>query len=187
MTRGVRWLVIGLAMTVLAACGGPEAERARQDSALMHYDIGVGALADNNFSKAISELEIAVQEDPQNARGYHALGSAYLAAQQTDRAIVAFRRAVELNPRLSDAYNNLGGAYMQQQMWDLAIDAFRKALANPQYLSPQQAYMNLGNIYFIQKRYDLAAEEFQKLTDASPQARLFHQEMCRSGTMFFWL
>lgn len=170
MTGRVRMLAIVVAVSALAGCGGPEAERAREESALAHYDIGLGALAENNIPKAIGEFEAAVAEDPRSARGYHALGGAYLRDQQLDRAIAAFRRAVELNPRLSDAYNDLGAAYMRQQKWDLAIDAFRKALANPQYMNPERAYMNLGNIYYIQRRYDLAAEEFRKLQDVMPQS-----------------
>lgn len=101
-------VVIGVAMGALAACAGPEAEQARQESARVHYEIGIGALAENNLNTAMSELQTVVQEDPQNARGYHALGIAYLRSDQNERAIAAFRRAVELNPRLADAYNDLG-------------------------------------------------------------------------------
>ncbi|HSB81269.1 MAG TPA: tetratricopeptide repeat protein [Candidatus Methylomirabilis sp.] len=166
----VRTVVIGVAMCVLAACAGPEAEQARQESARVHYDIGIGALAENNTTKAISELQTSVQEDPQNARGFHALGVAYFRSDQNDRAIAAFRRALELNPNLLDVYNDLGVAYMRQQMWDPAIESFRKALANPQNTNPERAYMYLGDIYYIRKQYDLAAEEFRKLQDVLPQS-----------------
>jgi type IV pilus biogenesis/stability protein PilW len=162
--------VLGLLVGALTACAGPEADLAKQASARSHYDIGLGALAENNIPKAIGEFQIAVKEDPSNPRSHNALGYAYLQSGQIDDAITSLRRAVELNPRLSDAYNNLGAAYVRKQQWDLAIDAFRKALANPQYANPERAYLNLGNIYYLQKQYDRAAEEFRKLLDLFPQS-----------------
>ena len=170
MTPWARMAMAGVILAALAACAGPEAELVREQSAQSHYDIGLGALAENNLSKAINEFRIAVEENPRNARNHHALGNALLRNQQLDEAIQALRRAVELQPRLSDAFNDLGAAYIRKQMWDLAIDAFRKALANPQYLTPDQAYRNLGNIYYVQGKYDLALEQFRKLQDVVPQS-----------------
>jgi superkiller protein 3 len=163
--------VVGAAVVLLAAaCAGPEAERAREDSAQSHYDIGLGALAENNLPKAIAELRLAVQENPRLARYHHALGNAYLRNRQSEEAITAFRRATEIDPRHSDAWNDLGAAYIQKQQWDPAIEAFRRALANPQYINPERAYLNLGNVYHVQGKYDLAGQEFRKLLDIIPQS-----------------
>ena len=170
MTPWARMAMAGVILAALAACTGPEAELAREQSAQSHYDIGLGALAENNLSKAINEFRIAVEENPRNARNHHALGNALLRNQQLDEAIQALRRAVELQPRLSDAFNDLAAAYIRKQMWDLAIDAFRRALANPQYLNPDRAYLNLGNIYYIRGQYEQAAEEFRRLLDVVPQS-----------------
>ncbi len=170
MTPWTRLAVLVILVTAVVACAGPQVEVARKQSAQSHYDIGLGALAENNTTKAISEFRIAVDEDPGNARFYHGLGNAYLRNRQVDEAIAALRRAGELNPRLSDALNDLGAAYMQKQMWDLAIDAFRKALANPQYLTPERAYLNLGNVYYIRGQFPQAAEEFRRLLDLYPQS-----------------
>jgi Tfp pilus assembly protein PilF len=166
----VRAIVLGMAVGTLVACAGPEAEQAREESARLHYDIALGAMAENNLNKAISEFQIAVQEDPQNAPGYHALGSAYLMNQQPDLAIAAFRRAVELNPRFAEAYYNLGLAYMQQQMWDPAIDALQKVLQYPQFANPERVYVYLGTIYHTRKQYDLAEQHFLKAIDVGPQS-----------------
>ena len=170
MTPWTRLVGLGLLVGALTACTGPEAEVARQESARTHYDIGLGALAEDNLAKAISELQLAVKEDPQNPRNHYALGDEYLRNRQIDDAIASLRRAVELNPRLSDAYSDLGAAYVQKQQWDLAIDAFRRALANPQYPYPERAYLNLGIIYYVRGQYDAAAEEFGKLLDLFPQS-----------------
>jgi tetratricopeptide (TPR) repeat protein len=168
MNLWAKLAIVGGMMALVAACSGPEAETARQESAQPHYDIGLGALADNNLSKAISELRIAAQEDPANPRNHHALGNAYLRNGQIDEAIASLRRATELNPRLSDAFYDLGLAYIQKQNWDAAIAALRKALANPQYLTPERAYLYLGIIYYTRGQYDQAAEEFRKLVDLFP-------------------
>lgn len=170
MRPWTRLIGVGLLVGAVAACAGPEAERAQQASAQSHLDIGLGALAENNLPKAISEFQIAAKEDPRNPRIHHALGNAYLRNRQFDDAIASLRQAVELNPRLSDAYNDLGAAYVQKQQWDLAIDALRKALANPQYPTPDRAYLNLGGIYYVRGQYDRAEEEFRKLLDLFPQS-----------------
>ncbi|MFI5339596.1 MAG: tetratricopeptide repeat protein [Candidatus Methylomirabilales bacterium] len=170
MTPWTRLAVLGLLVGALTACAGAEADRAQQQSARSHYDIGLGALAENNLPKAISELQIAAKEGPQNPRNHYALGNAYLRNRQFDEAIASLRQAVEMNPRLSDAYSDLGAAYVQKQQWDLAIDAFRKALANPQYANPERAYLNLGIIYYVRGQHDRAAEEFSKLLDLFPQS-----------------
>jgi Tfp pilus assembly protein PilF len=170
MTAFARVGVLGAVVVLLAACAGPEAEIAREESAQSHYDIGLGALAENNLPKAISELRLAVQENPRLARHHYALGNAYLRNRQFDEAIVSLRRATEIDPRMSDAWNDLGAAYVQKQQWDQAIEAFRRALANPQYINPDRAYMNLGNVYYTQGKYELAAQEFRKLLDVIPQS-----------------
>jgi len=170
MTPWTRLVGLGLLVGVVAACAGPEAEIARQESARTHYDIGLGALAEDNLPKAISELQLAVKEDPRTPRNHYALGNAYLRNRQIDEAIASLRQAVGMNPRLSDAYSDLGAAYVQKQQWDLAIDAYRRALANPQYPNPERAYLNLGNIYYVLGQYDNAANEFGKLLDLFPQS-----------------
>jgi Tfp pilus assembly protein PilF len=170
MTRGLRLTILLLFPVVLAACGGPEAEMARKETAQSRYDIGLGALAEGRNAKAVSEFQEAVRLDPQNARFRHALGNVYLRDDKVDGAISEFQEAVRLDPRFSDALNDLGVAYMRRQNWEPAIAAFRRALSNPRYMSPERAYVNLGNIYHTQARYDLAAEEFRRLIDILPQS-----------------
>ncbi len=171
MNRCMTWLILGVMVGALSACATtPESQRAELDAAQRHYDVGVGALAENDVTKAVRELQLAVEGDPQNARNHHALGVAYLTGSETDRAIVELRRAVELNPRLADAYYNLGVAYMRQKTWDLAIASFQKALANPQYLNPERAHIYLGTIYNIRGQHDIAAQQFLKVIDMVPQS-----------------
>lgn len=170
MGRGSRLGLVAVLVVGVAACGGPEAELARKETAQTRYDIGLGALTEGNTDKAIVEFREAVKRDPENARFHHALGNVYLRRQQTEAAVAAFRRAVEINPRYSDALNDLGAAYMAQQNWAPAIDAFQRALANPRYLNPERAYLNLGNIYYLQGQYARAGEEYRKLIDILPQS-----------------
>jgi Tfp pilus assembly protein PilF len=170
MKRRAGTLALGMTLALLVACAGPQAEVAKQEAAQTAYDIGLGALAEGNTAKAISELSKAVENEPTSARYYHALGNAHLRADDPDKAILAFRRAVELDPRFSDAFNDLGAAYTRRKQFDLAIDAFRKAVANPRYLNPERAYVNLGNTYMVQGRPAMAAEEFRRVVDITPHS-----------------
>lgn len=170
MRRTTGVLAIGAVLAVLAACAGPQAEREKEDAAQVAYDIGLGALAEGNMTKAISELGKAAEYAPSNARYQHALGNAYLRTDQTDKAIASFRRAVELDPRFSDAFNDLGAAYTRREQYDLAIDAFRKAIANPRYMNPERACINLGNTYMILGRHTMAEDQFRHVVDIVPQS-----------------
>ncbi len=168
-----RYLALGLLAILLfgvGACGGPEAELARKETAQMRYDIGLGALVDGNLNKSISEFREAMSLDPQNSRYHYALGNAYLRNQQTEQAVAELRKAVEIDPRYSDALNDLGVAYFTQQNWSAAIEAFRRALANPRNTNPERSYTTLGNIYHLQGQYEPATEEFRKLIDVLPQS-----------------
>ena len=162
--------VVATVMATLSGCAGPEAQRQREDAAQTQYDIGVGALAEGKFPKAIASFEAAIADDPPNPKYHYALGNTLLRMGKVEEAIPPLRRAVELNPRLSDAYNDLAACFIQQQKWDQAIDALRRALANPQYLTPERAYLNLGNVYYARGQYGLAAEQFRKVVDILPQS-----------------
>jgi Tfp pilus assembly protein PilF len=156
-------------MLLLAGCATMEVAE-DENAAQAHYDIGVGALAANDLPRAIGELETAVSQAPRNARMHYALGNAYLRARRIDPAIRSLQRAVELDPQHSDAHNALGGAYAQQQKWELAIESFQRALANPRYLTPEQAHLNLGTVYHTLCRHQAAAEQFQRVMDIRPQS-----------------
>jgi Tfp pilus assembly protein PilF len=156
-------------MLLLAGCATMEVAE-DEDAAQAHYDIGVGALHANDLPRAIGELETAVGQAPRNPRFHYALGNAYLRSRRIDSAVRSLQRAVELDPQYSDAHNALGGAYAQQQKWEQAIESFRRALANPRYLTPEQAHLNLGGVYYSLGRHQLAADQFRKVIDIRPQS-----------------
>jgi hypothetical protein len=53
MNGRIKLLILGGMLGALAACATPESQRAELDAAQGHYDVGVGALAENNVGKAI--------------------------------------------------------------------------------------------------------------------------------------
>lgn len=131
-----------------------------------------GLSACNNKEARINELQQAVWQNPENARGYLNLGKEYARQERYDDAIQAYRRAIELEPGLDEAYSALGAAYFDKKEFNSALPWMQKRVA----IAPDDSLrlFDLGNVYFQLNRYDDAIASYQKAIDNSysfPEAR----------------
>lgn len=56
------------------------------------------------ISKTMEELEVALQEDPNDAIAYYNMGVGYTAGQKYENALEYFHKTLEMEPHFSDAY-----------------------------------------------------------------------------------
>ncbi len=68
-------------------------------------------LTANKVDDAMKYLELAIEQDPENASFYFALGSLQDKLGETAKAIAAYEKALELKDDYFDAYYNLGAIY----------------------------------------------------------------------------
>ena len=85
------------------------------------------ALQRGQTQQAISQLQEAIEQQPNSAEAHYLLGEAYLSQGKPDPAIAAFQEALRLNPRYAEADIGLGSAYLSKGMKQEADEAFKKA------------------------------------------------------------
>ena len=80
--------------------------------------------------KAEKLLETAIEERPQFADAYAALGRCYAAQWKTEEAMEAYQRSVQLDPNLWEAHFELGNYYRDRKNYQKAIEHYTKSLSD---------------------------------------------------------
>jgi membrane associated rhomboid family serine protease len=95
--------------------------------AAQHIQSAKAALHRRQTEEAISQLQEAIEQQPNSPEAYYLLGEAYLTEGNADAAINAFQEALRLNPKYAEADVGLGAAYLAKGMKQEADEAFKKA------------------------------------------------------------
>ena len=111
-----------------------------------HYNAGQKYLEKEEYDKAISELQMALEIDPNLPPIYNMLGIVYLRQNKSiESAIGSFQEAIRIDPNYAEAYYNLAITYLDENAGnnpDSAVASFEKVIQ----ISPQfaKAYVGLG-------------------------------------------
>jgi Flp pilus assembly protein TadD len=101
-----------------------------------------------DLDRDISELDQAIQLDPDDAEAYNNRGNAFRQNGDLERAIRDYDRAIQLNPNDAYAYINRGLAYARKRENEYAIADFQKVLelcgASPLCQAARQELEKLG-------------------------------------------
>jgi tetratricopeptide (TPR) repeat protein len=79
--------------------------------ATSYLEQGLAAFKSGDYDTAISLLEAATREEPENYRAFNYLGAAYAGKGKYNAAIGAFKSAEQINPGVVSIHYNLGQAY----------------------------------------------------------------------------
>jgi len=132
------------------------------------FNIGIYYMMKNqDYQKAVENLEKSISINPENAKAYIALGLAYKGLAFFDMAYDSFEKALMLNPGDSEAYLCLGDLYASKDMIDEAEKYYKKALdLNPyDYLSSN----NLALLYIKIDEFDKAEKWLKKSIKINPK------------------
>ena len=101
--------------------------------------------SESSLMKAKKLLETAIEERPQFADAYAALGRCYAAQWKTEEAMEAYQRSVQLDPNLWEAHFELGNYYRDGKNYQKAIEHYTKSLSD----RPKAAeiHFHLGTLY----------------------------------------
>ena len=152
-----------LFVLVLLPCSyaGPE-----NQSIVEHYNAAEKYMDDENYEKAIEELQEVLKINPNLAQAYNLLGIVYLKQNKSlQSSIGSFQQAIRVDPNFPDAYFNLGITYAGAgNSPQEALGYFEKAIAiDPNY---GKAYLGLGWVTLFEKKDPQKAEGlFQKAID----------------------
>ena len=103
----------------------------------------------NQFAQQIASLQLAAQQNPNNAETWIQLGHAYFDSNQPLKAIEAYQKSLAIIPSNPPVLTDMGVMYRRTGQPDKAIESFDKALQ----VSPgfAQALFNKGVVLYNDK------------------------------------
>ena len=131
---GVLLSIIGLTLC-LTACGPTPIPYSQSgdapepsEVAVAHYKWGMAYADQGNFGQAITELTLAIQNEPGWVMPFFTLGVIYGNQGELDMAIQAWERATQLDADFAKAHYNLAVAYSHKAEKTLSIASLREAM-----------------------------------------------------------
>ena len=121
----------------------------------------------NKPQEALTYLESAIAENPQQIRAYLYLGVAYQQLNRLDEALVIYRRVLPIaGPDTALIAYNMGNVYYAQGNLTQAEDLYTQALeANPGYAPP---YLNRGNARLARQALQDAIYDYEAYLNLEP-------------------
>ena len=132
-------------------------------SAEAHASAGLLAGLELDLNRGISELERAIQLNPNYATAHHWLARPLMAIGQSDRAIIEAKRAIELDPLSLICNADLGWIYFNARRYDEAEAQARKTLEMDSRFVV--AHYDLGEVLQFKGKLPDAIAEYQKAFD----------------------
>lgn len=134
MNTLLRYLLIALTGATLtlsmaqANLGGDDEESTDEN-----FQNGKQAIKEENWKKAVDQLEKAVSADPKNADARNFLGYAYRKLGYMEQSFIHYKEALKLNPNHKNAHEYIGEAYL---MMDKVPEAEQHLAALNRICSP---------------------------------------------------
>jgi tetratricopeptide (TPR) repeat protein len=127
---------------------------------------------EDEFKKAVRELETIRDIDPENGNVYFTLGGAYFELNQPEKAIAAFEKFQEIITTTDSGYREIASYYIRNNEPEKAVQYIKKAVE----LQPDsvESLELLGKLYTKLQRFDDAIPVYRKmlkLTDNDPDVK----------------
>lgn len=133
-------------------------------------EMGKLLLEMDDFNRAESYLQKAIDVDPDNSAAHRLLGHCRLKQDRVSLAASAFEKAVKCNPNDAEALSSLGHLYGSQgQNKEIAQLFCQQSVA----LAPQNGlyYHRLGEVYMHAQRMEEALAEFKRAMEHGYDSR----------------
>ncbi|HKI88934.1 MAG TPA: tetratricopeptide repeat protein [Draconibacterium sp.] len=89
----------------------------------------------NKTEDAMKYLDMAIEQDPNNATYYFAQGTLYEKMNQEDKAIVSYENAIKKDDKFFNAYYNLGALYYNKGVQQIDVANKVPASDNEKYMA----------------------------------------------------
>jgi tetratricopeptide (TPR) repeat protein len=122
------------------------------------------------YQAAISELHLAIQQNPTGAAEHRVLGQALLIVGKNEEAVKELRTAVALSPDSDLAHHYLGTALFQLQDFAAAEKEFRQAV---QLKSTADNHYSLAACLMSLSRNGEALAELEIASHLDPEEKLY--------------
>ncbi|HVC28384.1 MAG TPA: type IV pilus biogenesis/stability protein PilW [Gammaproteobacteria bacterium] len=175
------WLSV--AMLLLAGCvstsSTPENKISLKQASQDNVSLGVAYLQQGRRDLAMQKLQLALQQDPDNANAFSALGLLYNSSSDFERADKNYREALNKAPDDPQIQNNYAVFLCQQGKPKESEKYFIEAAQNPLYPTPEAAYANAGVCANLIPDRAMAEQYFRKSLAINPDYPLALYQMAR--------
>ncbi|HQY88211.1 MAG TPA: tetratricopeptide repeat protein [Tepidisphaeraceae bacterium] len=153
-------------LIVLQGCASDTSAPGRP-KAIDNYVSGMQSLDSGNEERAVSELETAVQKNPNLIMARMKLGDIYKEKQDYDRALPHYETVSKLDPYTGSNFYNLGFSRQMLEQFREATKDYIRAIE----LLPEDApsNMNLGLAYYSLGEMDQAAFYLERASRIDPK------------------
>ena len=143
-----------------------EQEEGELTLAALYLQLGLQALEEEEWERAINSFTSYLEYDPEDAAVYDRRGIAYGNLYRYDEAIDDFNRAISIDDTFAGAYNNRAMSYYKKDQFDEAIADYDRAIK----LYPDVAifYDNRGLAHMWKDNLDAAIADYNKAIDLDP-------------------
>ena len=127
------------------------------------------------YMNLVSQLEIAIQQNPDNSERWYQLGRVHAQYGRFEKAITPLEQSIKLSPDNWEVYNILAVCYMRLNQ----LDNMQRVCETAVRLAPDEpkAHNTLGMSYFLQRRYSDATQSFITAIRLDPHNPEFHENL----------
>ncbi|WP_144511169.1 lipopolysaccharide assembly protein LapB [Bacillus sp. FJAT-22090] len=137
----------------------------------MNYnELGIQAIQEENYEKAVELFTKAIEESPEEAIGYINFGNLLASMNENERAERFFQKAITLDEHAATAFYSLANLYYNTERFAEAAKLYEKAISNG--IEGPDAYFMLGkslekegqtklSLPYLQRAYELAPSDTQ--------------------------
>jgi tetratricopeptide (TPR) repeat protein len=123
-------------------------EEINPDDSNCHYLYALVLSENKDLDKAISHIEIAIEQSPNTAYFYENLGNFYYQKEEHEKAEIEYKKALVINPTNPSLHNSFASVLHNQGKLKKAIEHYEIALEQYQY-NPW-LYVNLAHALYNQ-------------------------------------
>ncbi|MFZ0578088.1 MAG: tetratricopeptide repeat protein [Psychrobacillus psychrotolerans] len=135
-----------------------------------YNELGIQAIQEENYEKAVELFTKAIEENPNEAIGYINFGNLLSSMNEDERAEKFFQKAITLDEGAATAYYSLANLYYNAERFAEAAKLYEKAIATG--IEGPDAYYMLGkslekegltklSLPYLQRASELAPEDIQ--------------------------
>lgn len=150
---------------------------------VIHLNLALSYIKDNDIEKAVKELIACAKIDAQAVEPHAILAFLYSLQNRAEEADeeyeIALKNASKLNPKNISIYKNLGLLYLQQKKTDAAEKMFRLVIGSAD--KDADAHYYLANIYDEKGDKNGAETELKKTLEINPD---YHEALNYLGYFY---
>ena len=155
------------------------------ESIMNYNEIGIAALQEGKYEKAVESFVKAIEEEPKNAVGYINMGNVFASLGDPEKAEPFFQQAITLDEDAGTAYYGLANLYFNNERYEESSKLYEKAIQKG--VNEADAYFMLGKSLERIDQTKLALPYLQRATELAPndlEARLSYGILLANMELF---